>query len=558
LWRGGVLSLFAHSKIVFDQIKLFKVAVRLRDILRFSFTNKAISSGITMTAPGFTSRFFRSTALSGAQPEQSTDIKSKKSVRKKSPTQFSSLEPRVLFDAAAERTAAAIADAAFVEHGEIADPIFHDLLVALDASVAVPVDALPWHEQPTVENLNAAAQEIVFIDSGVEDPAAIAASAPGGAAIVYLQSGRDGLDQIAAYLSGRTDVSAIHIVSHGEEGDLILGGSKVDATALALHSADLAVIKSALTDNGDILLYGCDVAKGSDGAAFVKAIATATGADVAASTDVTGSADLGGNWVLENRVGVIDSRILDARDWHGVLAPLTITITGAPVITGIFGTDATTGLPITGVGGTALWSNAGFVGSTAIDLKATVVSTTTAGMAFITQGDDASIVLTSAGDVFIKWEIFAAGTNIPAVGSPNFNIVDVDGAGGVPNSREIVVPQLNGLTAYTLDAITHEVVNISAAGVNVSGTQNEIANPPVSISQVQFSWQNVSSWTVKYSLNSAAGFGNAVFRHMATAVSRLLRPTLFHCFRWTLTAIIPPPRERLIKPAMLRGQHPSI
>jgi fibronectin-binding autotransporter adhesin len=264
LWRDGVPLLFMHSKIVFDQIKLFKVAVCLRAILRFSFTNKAISSGITMTAPGFTSRFFRSTALSDAQLEQSTDIKSKKSVRKKSPIQFSSLEPRVLFDAAAERTAAAIADAAFIEHGEITDPMFHDLLVALDASVAVPVDVLPWHEQPAVENLNAAVQEIVFIDSGVEDPAAIAASAPGGAAIVYLQSGRDGLDQIAAYLSGRTDVSAIHIVSHGEEGDLILGGSKVDATALALHSADLAVIKSALAEHGDILLYGCDVAKGSN------------------------------------------------------------------------------------------------------------------------------------------------------------------------------------------------------------------------------------------------------------------------------------------------------
>jgi hypothetical protein len=96
--------------------------------------NKAISSGITMTAPGFTSRFFRSTALSGVSPEQGEGSRSQKPLRKKSPTQFASLEPRVLFDAAAERTAAAVADLAMPEHDFGAEASFNDLIAALDAT----------------------------------------------------------------------------------------------------------------------------------------------------------------------------------------------------------------------------------------------------------------------------------------------------------------------------------------------------------------------------------------------------------------------------------------
>ena len=52
---------------------------------------------------------------------------------------------------------------------------------------------------------------------------------------------------------------------------------------------------------------------------------------------------------------------------------------------------------------------------------------------------------------------------------------------------------------------------MSAGGVNVSGTQNETANPPSSISMASFSWRQVSSWTVEYSVTSVAG--NANFRH---------------------------------------------
>ena len=194
------------------------------------------------------------------------------------------------------------------------------------------------------------------------------------------------------------------------------------------------------------------------------------------------------------------------------LAPLVISITGAPVLTGTTGTNAMTGLPEGGVGYTALWANAGTVGGSAIDLRATVVALSASTVSFITQGDDASIVLNGGATVTIKWEIFAAGTSqtVVAVGSPNFRITDIDGVAGVPGSRETVTPQLNGLTGYTIDSPTNLVVTTSGAGVQVAGTQNQ-NNEPTSLTA--FTWQNVSSWQVGYTLNPASGFANAVFRH---------------------------------------------
>ena len=68
------------------------------------------------------------------------------------------------------------------------------------------------------------------------------------------------------------------------------------------------VRRSILVDaKADILLYGCDIARGSAGAAFVDAVAQATGADVAASTDATGSAAKRGDWELEYAAGQIDA-----------------------------------------------------------------------------------------------------------------------------------------------------------------------------------------------------------------------------------------------------------
>ena len=106
---------------------------------------------------------------------------------------------------------------------------------------------------------------------------------------------------------------------------------------------------------------------------------------------------------------------------------------------------------------TAIWVNAGTIGGTFIDVKATLVSLTGGPASFNTSGNDLSFWLNNASSTaVVQWEIFASGTNqtVQAFGDPTLNILDIDGFGGVANSREIVRPQLNGLTSYTVESST--------------------------------------------------------------------------------------------------------
>ena len=155
--------------------------------------------------------------------------------------------------------------------------------------------------------------ELVFVDPGVANASLLLdnlSDIPDGVSreILYLNAEDDGFSQIANALSERSDVSAVHILSHGDEAVLRLGGSTITGDQLASQYADqLATIGSSLSADGDILIYGCDLAGNAEGEAFVERLSAMTGADVAASDDLTGHASLGGDWDLERVVGEIET-----------------------------------------------------------------------------------------------------------------------------------------------------------------------------------------------------------------------------------------------------------
>lgn len=168
----------------------------------------------------------------------------------------------------------------------------------------------------------AVATTFVFIDSNIAGWQALADALPPGTNWRLIDAGADGLAQVAQALAGLRGVQAIHILSHGAEGSVQLGASVLTADSLAGRAADLAAIGAALDAEGDILLYGCTAGAGSAGAALVDTLAALTGADVAASTDMTGAAALGGNWVLERSSAAIGAQALGAGldAWAGTLA----------------------------------------------------------------------------------------------------------------------------------------------------------------------------------------------------------------------------------------------
>ncbi len=148
---------------------------------------------------------------------------------------------------------------------------------------------------------------VVFVDSRVADYQTLIDNLGEPADVFILDARSDGLSQIAADLQGRTAIDALHIISHGSEGALYLGSTVLDSGNLSGYQSQLASIGSSLTQTGDILLYGCNVAQGNLGQSFIQQIAATTGADVAASTDLTGATALGGDWQLEASTGPIET-----------------------------------------------------------------------------------------------------------------------------------------------------------------------------------------------------------------------------------------------------------
>ncbi|MHC5856139.1 Calx-beta domain-containing protein [Nostoc sp.] len=155
-----------------------------------------------------------------------------------------------------------------------------------------------------------ASTNIVFIDPKVIDYQSLVAGIILGSEVVILDPNRDGLAQITEFLEKRksNSVQSIHIVSHGSAGSLQLGSGNLNISNLDSYANQLKKWASVLTENADILLYGCDVASG-EGTKFVQQISRITGADVAASTNKTGSEALGGDWNLEVKTGKIEASL---------------------------------------------------------------------------------------------------------------------------------------------------------------------------------------------------------------------------------------------------------
>lgn len=116
----------------------------------------------------------------------------------------------------------------------------------------------------------------------------------------------DRLEAIAA--EGRS-VDELHIVAEGNKGEFWLGNTFVSHENIEQYQTQLQSWSGAFSDTADILLYSCFTALGEAGEALMYNLAQATGADIAASTNLTGSAAWGGDWILEYHQGEIDASL---------------------------------------------------------------------------------------------------------------------------------------------------------------------------------------------------------------------------------------------------------
>ncbi|MGD2179618.1 DUF4347 domain-containing protein [Lusitaniella coriacea] len=148
---------------------------------------------------------------------------------------------------------------------------------------------------------------LVFIDATVGDIETLIAGVQPGAEVVILDGNRDGIEQISETLAQRQGIESVQILSHGSAGQVRLGSGDLSSETLQRYASQLQQWQNALTENADILFYGCNLAADGTGMQFIEQLSHLTGADVAASNDLTGNSRLGGDWDLEVFTGTIES-----------------------------------------------------------------------------------------------------------------------------------------------------------------------------------------------------------------------------------------------------------
>ncbi len=173
--------------------------------------------------------------------------------------------------------------------------------------------------------------KVLFIDFKVENYHYLIPEVDPNTKVVILQSDIDGIDQIATHLGNSDDVGTVHIISHGAKGTLYLGKSILNLDNIHLYVESIQQWGKCLSADGEILIYGCQVASGKEGKEFVRQLHQLTGANIAASETLTGNVNRGGNWNLEVIFGQLKSALAFTPEirasYAGVLANIVVDTT---------------------------------------------------------------------------------------------------------------------------------------------------------------------------------------------------------------------------------------
>src|SRR5207253_6791942 len=124
---------------------------------------------------------------------------------------------------------------------------------------------------------------VVFFESSVAGYQILRQGLDPGTDAVLLDSDGDGVREIAAFLTGRHDLTSIGVVAHGAPGRVALGTVALDAGSMGSYARELAVVGSALGRDGELDLWSCEVAGGEAGASLVRDLAVKAGVGVAAA-----------------------------------------------------------------------------------------------------------------------------------------------------------------------------------------------------------------------------------------------------------------------------------
>ena len=158
------------------------------------------------------------------------------------------LEPRIMFDGAAVYAASEAIEA-------VEDQIHNNSLNESDLS----------NNLKAITHNNDSRKEIVFIDKGVDDYQTIINSIDNTKSIYLIDSNENGFEKMQSILQDQSDIDAVHIIGHASTGQVVLGNSILNSETIDSFSTTLQSIGTSLTQDGDLLFYGCNLAQGDQG-----------------------------------------------------------------------------------------------------------------------------------------------------------------------------------------------------------------------------------------------------------------------------------------------------
>ena len=236
---------------------------------------------------------------------------------------FQELEPRILYSADAVGGADALLD-----HANAVE-------LLIEQSVVDERDTESADSQFLTSQI---AHEVIFVDTDTDDyqlvvdDLLINSDDTRQFDVIVLDNTRDGIEQISEALASYESLDAVHVISHGNDGSIDLGASRVNYDTLIAKSTEISAWADAFSETGDFLIYGCNLAGGNTGESFVEALTRLTETDVAASDDLTGNLLLGGDWDLEITTGTVETAVAISVDlqssYRHTLADITSDLLG--------------------------------------------------------------------------------------------------------------------------------------------------------------------------------------------------------------------------------------
>ncbi|MFN6484577.1 MULTISPECIES: DUF4347 domain-containing protein [unclassified Nostoc] len=323
---------------------------------------------------------------------------------------------------------------------------------------------------------------LVFIDTRVEDYQSLINGVISNTEVFVIDPTQNGVEQITEILATHADqnISSIHIVCHGAPGSLQLGNTYLELDTLEYHSQQLQqwqkifstsskIVKPLVTSATtvtNLLIYGCNVADGDVGAEFIAKLHQLTGANIAASRQMIGSAALGGNWELEVRTAEMEVSLAFAETtqqaYVGVLATFTVNNTG----------DADDGNANNGI--TTLREAINLANATAGDDTITfggVFNDTTPDVITLTSGqltitDDLTILGTGVSKLTVSGNNASRVFEISGLGRD----VSIDGLKIANGNDSGILVNNNTLLSLTNSNVSDNTATSNGGGINNKGT----------------------------------------------------------------------------------------